>query len=89
MGGNVELIGTVAVCIAAILGVLFSIRKLDAPLNRLEVVIQKLADSIDRLDMQMTVVDKRLAEHGRQLDGIDKRLTAVETLVSVLNGGNK
>ena len=74
-----EYIG-IAVSVVITLGSFIAvIMKFTQPINDLRVVIQKLNDNIDTLKSDNANHDRRITQHGQEIDKLDNRVGKLET----------
>lgn len=66
------------ITLGAFIGV---IMKFTQPINDLRVVIQKLNDNIDAMKEENDKQDARIAQHGKELDSLGRRVDKLETKV--------
>ncbi|MBO5070816.1 MAG: hypothetical protein J6C37_10730 [Roseburia sp.] len=61
--------------------------KFTQPINELRIVIQKLNDNIDALKNDNASHDKRIEQHGREIDKLDRRVGTLETKMDMYHEG--
>lgn len=59
------------------------IQKLTQPINDLKVVIQELRDCISSLKTDNATQNRRLDEHGKDIDELKDRMTKAETKIGM------
>lgn len=59
------------------------IQKLTQPINDLKVVIQELRDCISSLKADNATQNRRLDEHGKDIDDLKDRMTKAETKINM------
>ena len=59
------------------------IQKLTQPINDLKVVIQELRDCINSLKTDNATQNRRLDEHGKDIDDLKDRMTKAETRINM------
>ena len=64
------------------------IQKLTQPINDLKVVIQELRDCISSLKNDNATQNRRLDEHGKDIDELKDRMTKAETRINMYHNGN-
>ena len=64
------------------------IQKLTQPINDLKVVIQELRDCINSLKTDNAAQNRRLDEHGKDIDDLKDRMTKAETKINMYHNGN-
>lgn len=55
------------------------IMKFTQPIHDLRIVIQKLNDNIDAMKNESARIEKRVTEHGKEIDKLDNRVGTLET----------
>lgn len=60
-----------------------AIGKLTQPINDLRLAIQKLNDNIDNMKRNDEIRDKRLDQHGEEIDALGTRVGKLETKMDV------
>ena len=64
------------------------IQKLTQPINDLKVVIQELRDCISSLKNDNATQNRRLDEHGKDIDDLKDRMTKAETKINMYHNSN-
>ena len=59
------------------------IQKLTQPINDLKVVIQELRDCISSLKTDNATQNRRLDDHGKDIDDLKDRMTKAETKINL------
>ena len=59
------------------------IQKLTQPINDLKVVIQELRDCISSLKNDNATQNRRIDDHGREIDKLKDRMTEAETKITL------
>ena len=59
------------------------IQKLTQPINDLKVVIQELRDCISSLKTDNATQNRRIEEHGKEIDKLKYRMTEAETKITL------
>lgn len=59
------------------------IQKLTQPINDLKVVIQELRDCISSLKTDNATQNRRIEEHGKEIDKLKDRVTEAETKIKL------
>lgn len=59
------------------------IQKLTQPINDLKVVIQELRDCISSLKTDNATQNRRIDEHGKEIDELKGRMTKAETKINM------
>lgn len=59
------------------------IQKLTQPINDLKVVIQELRDCISSLKTDNATQNRRLDEHGKEIDELKERMSKAETKITL------
>ena len=59
------------------------IQKLTQPINDLKVVIQELRDCISSLKTDNVTQNRRIEEHGKEIDNLKDRVSKAETKISM------
>lgn len=59
------------------------IQKLTQPINDLKVVIQELRDCISSLKTDNATQNRRIDEHGKEIDKLKDRVTQAETKIQL------
>jgi chromosome segregation ATPase len=59
------------------------IQKLTQPINDLKVVIQELRDCISSLKTDNATQNRRIEEHGKEIDNLKDRVSKAETKISM------
>lgn len=60
-------------------GFIAIIMKFVQPINDLRVVIQKLNDNIDSIKSENKTHERRITQHGKEIDELDNRVGTLET----------
>ena len=80
----------IAVSIVITLGSFIAvIMKFTQPINDLRVVIQKLNDNIDTLKTDNANHDRRITQHGQEIDKLDNRVGRLETKMDMYHKGHQ
>lgn len=64
------------------------IQKLTQPINDLKVVIQELRDCISSLKTDNATQNRRIEEHGKEIDKLKDRVTEAETRIKLYHNGH-
>lgn len=64
------------------------IQKLTQPINDLKVVIQELRDCIGSLKTDNATQNRRIEEHGKEIDTLKSRVDKVETKIDMYHKGD-
>ncbi len=62
------------------------IQKLTQPINDLKVVIQELRDCISSLKTDNATQNRRIEEHGKEIDKLRDRIGKAETKIEMYHG---
>lgn len=65
------------------------IQKLTQPINDLKVVIQELRDCISSIKSDNEAQNKRIEEHGKEIDKLRERVGKAETKIEMYHGHNE
>lgn len=64
------------------------IQRLTQPINDLKVVIQELRDCISALRNDSNTQNKRLDEHGKEIDALKDRIGKAEVKINLYHGNH-
>lgn len=64
------------------------IQKLTQPINDLKVVIQELRDCISSLKTDNATQNRRIEEHGKEIDALKGRMDKAETKIDLYHPGH-
>jgi chromosome segregation ATPase len=76
---NAELIGNAVLVVITLGSFMVVTQRLTQPVNELKVVIQELKDCIKEITKDNDTQNKRLDEHGREIDSLKLKLGNLET----------
>ena len=76
-----QFLGYLVMAIVTLGGFVAVITKITQPINDLRVVVQELRDCINTLKTDNTAQNRRLDEHGKEIDDIKVKLGSLETKV--------
>lgn len=81
-------IGYLVASVVTLSGFIAVIAKFTQPINDLRIVIQKLDDTINDMQKTDSIHDKRITEHGKQIDSLNTRVGVIETKINYYHGNN-
>lgn len=81
------LVGYVLLALITIIAFVSAIIKLMQPINLLHIAIQELRDLIAGIKEANATQNRRLDDHGHQLDALRTRVDVVETRVNMYHKG--
>ncbi len=64
-------------------------QKFTQPINELKIVIQELKDCIAQIRQDSEMQNRRITEHGKEIDDLKGRLGRVETKMDLLHKEDK
>ena len=74
-----QFLGYLVSAIITLGGFVAIIMKFVQPINDLRIVIQKLNDNIDSIKNQNETHERRITQHGQEIDKLDNRVGKLET----------
>lgn len=83
---ELQFLGYLITAVITLGGFIGIIMKFVQPINELRVAIQKLIDRMDASKDADEKRDKRLDEHGHEIDALKDRVGTVETKMSMYHG---
>lgn len=84
---NVQFLGYLVSAIITLGGFVAVIQKLTQPINDLRVVVQELRDCINSLKSDNATQNRRLDEHGKEIDDLKLKFGNLETKVNMYHKG--
>lgn len=78
-----QFLGYLVMAIITLGGFVAIIMKITQPINDLRVVVQELRDCINTLKTDNATQNRRLDEHGKEIDEIKIKLTNLQTKVEM------
>ena len=82
---NFQVLGIVVSAVITLGGFVAVIMKFVQPINELNIVIQRLDDTIKNLQENNDVQNRRIGKHGEQIDKLDKRVSKIEVKMDSLH----
>lgn len=76
---EMEALGLVLVSIVTLGGFITIVTKFTQPITELKLVIQKLNDIIENIKADHVNLERRLAEHGKEIDRLATKVEKMET----------
>ena len=83
---DTQFLGYLVMAIITLGGFVTVIQKFTQPINDLKVVIQELRDCISSIKADNVAQNRRIEEHGKQIDALKDRVNKVETKVDLYHG---
>lgn len=83
-----QFLGYLIMAIITLGGFLTVIQKFTQPINDLKVVIQELRDCINSLKTDNVAQNKRIEEHGKEIDSLKDRVSKAETKIDLYHGNH-
>ena len=83
---EMQFLGYLISAVITLGGFIAIIMKFIQPINDLRVVIQKLNDNIDAIKNQNETHEKRITQHGKEIDKLDTRVGTLETKMGMYHG---
>ena len=83
---DTQFLGYLVMAIITLGGFVTVIQKFTQPINDLKVVIQELRDCISSIKADNATQNRRIDEHGKQIDALKDRVNKVETKVDLYHG---
>lgn len=83
---DTQFLGYLVMAIITLGGFVTVIQKFTQPINDLKVVIQELRDCISSIKADNATQNRRIEEHGKQIDALKDRVNKVETKVDLYHG---
>lgn len=83
---DTQFLGYLVMAIITLGGFVTVIQKFTQPINDLKVVIQELRDCISSIKADNATQNRRIEEHGKQIDALKDRVGKVETKVDLYHG---
>lgn len=83
---DTQFLGYLVMAIITLGGFVTVIQKFTQPINDLKVVIQELRDCISSIKEDNATQNRRIDEHGKQIDLLKDRVNKVETKVDLYHG---
>lgn len=83
---DTQFLGYLVMAIITLGGFVTVIQKFTQPINDLKVVIQELRDCISSIKADNATQNRRIEEHGKQIDDLKNRVNKVETKVDLYHG---
>lgn len=80
---EVQWIGYIVLAVITLGSFIGVVMKFIQPINELRIVIQKLNDNIDAMKKDDETRDKRINEHGDQIDALTGRVGKLETKMEI------
>lgn len=80
---NVQFLGYLVTATVTLGGFVAVIQKLTQPINDLRVVVQELRDCINSLKSDNATQNRRLDEHGKEIDDLKLKFGKLETKVNM------
>lgn len=81
--GETQFLGYLVTAIITLGAFVAVIQKLTQPINDLKVVIQELRDCISSLKTDNATQNRRIEEHGKEIDKLKDRVTEAETKIKL------
>lgn len=78
-----QFLGYLVMAIITLGGFVAVIMKITQPINDLRVVVQELRDCINTLKTDNTTQNKRLDEHGKDIDDLKVKVGTLETKIQM------
>ena len=78
-----EMIGYVVLVVITLGSFIAVVQKFTQPINDLKVVIQELKDCINQMRADNEMQNRRITEHGKEIDELKSRIDKVETKVDM------
>ena len=82
------LLGYAIIALVTIISFISAILKFTQPINQLNIAIQELRDLIAGIKESNEEQNRRLREHGRQIDSLISRVDRLETKVELYHNKN-
>lgn len=82
---NASLIGTAVLTVIELAAFIGVVLKFIQPINELRIAIQKLIDSLDHEKKAGELRDKRITEHGKEIDKLTGRVDKLETKINMFH----
>lgn len=83
---DTQFLGYLVMAIITLGGFVTVIQKFTQPINDLKVVIQELRDCISSIKADNATQNRRIEEHGKEIDDLKTRVNKVETKVDLYHG---
>lgn len=80
---EIQFLGYLISAVITLGGFIAIIMKFIQPINDLRVVIQKLNDNIDAIKNQNETHEKRITQHGKEIDNLGERVGTLETRMDI------
>ena len=81
-----QFVGYLVLAIITLGGFVTVIQRFTQPINDLKVVIQELRDCISSIKEDNAIQNRRIEEHGKQIDALKDRVNKVEVKVDLYHG---
>lgn len=78
-----EMIGYVVLVVITLGSFIAVVQKFTQPINDLKVVIQELKDCINQMRADNEMQNRRITEHGKEIDELKSRIDKLETKVDM------
>jgi peptidoglycan hydrolase CwlO-like protein len=78
-----EMIGYVVLVVITLGSFIAVVQKFTQPINDLKVVIQELKDCIAQMRSDNEMQNRRITEHGKEIDELKSRIDKLETKVDM------
>lgn len=81
-----QFLGYLVMAIITLGGFVTVIQKFTQPINDLKVVIQELRDCISSIKADNATQNRRIEEHGKEIDSLKDRMGKAETKIDLYHG---
>lgn len=85
---DTQFLGYLVMAIITLGGFVTVIQKFTQPINDLKVVIQELRDCISSIKEDNASQNRRIEEHGKEIDNLKDRMGKAETKIDLYHGGH-
>lgn len=83
---DTQFLGYLVMAIITLGGFVTVIQKFTQPINDLKVVIQELRDCISSIKADNASQNRRIEEHGKEIDSLKDRVSKAETKIDLYHG---
>lgn len=83
---DTQFLGYLVMAIITLGGFVTVIQKFTQPINDLKVVIQELRDCISSIKADNATQNRRIEEHGKEIDSLKDRVSKAETKIDLYHG---
>lgn len=81
-----QFLGYLVMAVVTLGAFMLVVNRMTQPINDLKVVIQELRDCISSIKEDNAIQNRRIEEHGKQIDDLRTRINKVETKVDLYHG---